>query len=89
MLLAKVGEHVSVVTEDVATEDLDVVLETELVHAYHQISGAAGQTHLRGTREGRTKSERAAKTPTPMVLSTLHDQKYVDTCSSNISFQNH
>lgn len=47
VLLPEVGEHVTIVTVDIPAEDFDVALRTELVHPHHQVSGAAGQTHLR------------------------------------------
>lgn len=53
VLLSEVAEHVTVVTIDVPTEDLDVARRTELVDPHHQVSGAACQTHL---REGKHKS---------------------------------
>lgn len=45
--LSQVAEHVTVVTVDISTEHFDVVFGAELVNAYHQVSGAACQTHLR------------------------------------------
>lgn len=53
VLLSEVAEHVTVVTIDVPTEDLDVALRAELVDPDHQVSRAACQTHL---REGKHKS---------------------------------
>lgn len=47
VLRSQVAEHVTVVTVDIATEHLDVVFGAELVDPYHQVSGAACQTHLR------------------------------------------
>ncbi len=49
MLLAKVGEHVSVITTHISTEDLDVPGGTELVHSHHEVFGAPGQTNLNQT----------------------------------------
>ena len=46
VFLAEVGEHVSMVTEDIAAEHLDVPLGAELVDAHRQIPGTACQTHL-------------------------------------------
>lgn len=50
MLLSKVAEHVTIVTVHVPTEDFDAVLRAELVHAHHQVSGAACEAHLRTAR---------------------------------------
>lgn len=55
VLLSEVAEHVTIVTVDVPTEDLDAMLGAQLVHTHHQIPGAACQTHLRDeqtVREG-------------------------------------
>ena len=46
VFLAEVGEHVSMVTEDISAEHLDVPLGAELVDAHRQIPGTACQTHL-------------------------------------------
>lgn len=51
VLLSEVAEHVTIVTIDVPTEDLDVALRTELVDPHHQVSGAACQTHLREKKQ--------------------------------------
>lgn len=50
MLQAQVREHVSMVTEDISTEDFNVSGGAKLVHSDHQVSGASCQTHL-GVRE--------------------------------------
>lgn len=47
MLLAKVGEHVSLVTIYVSTEDLDVPGGTKLIHFYHEVLGASSQANLK------------------------------------------
>lgn len=49
MLLAKVGEHVSMITRHISTEDLDVPGRTEFVHSHHEVFGAPGQTNLNKT----------------------------------------
>lgn len=49
MLLAKIREHVSMITIHISTEDLDVPGGTELVHSHHEVFGAPGQTNLNKT----------------------------------------
>lgn len=46
MLRAQVRKHVSMVTEDIPTEDFNVTFGAKLVHAYHQVPGASGQANL-------------------------------------------
>lgn len=55
VLLSKVGKHVTIVTIDIPAEDFDVALRAELVDPYHQVSGTACQTHLRGKKHKKWK----------------------------------